>query len=82
MLVTPIRYNVRVRYISNYMKMNVNKTSHFLVYGRKTSWHEYDDKLCKSSIACTDCNRDLSSAYRYKASFSPTCRHILLDCRG
>jgi len=56
--------------------------SNFLVCGRKTNWHGFDYKLCKSSVACTDCNRDLSSAYRHEASFSPTCRHILSQTVG
>jgi len=53
-------HNVRVWFISNYMKLNVNKPR-AISFCIKANWHDCDYKQRESSITRTDCVRDLWS---------------------
>jgi hypothetical protein len=40
------------------MQLKVNKTR-VSSFGRKTDWHDFYYKMCESSVANSDCNKDL-----------------------
>jgi hypothetical protein len=61
--------NIQMWYFSNYMKLN--KKTRILSFCQKANWHDFDNKLIKSSIICRDCIRDLVGLID-KSTFSAT----------